>query len=464
MNKFYIITCLLFLTISIESHSQDNYSYSSFQGNVIDTIYCEHDLSQSYALYLPSYYSDSSSFPIVYFFEPRARGKLPVTLYKEVAESFGIILVGSNNSKNGPVQISYDAFYAVKKDTNKKFNIDSSRVFTSGFSGGGRLAQDIAFNDDGITGVIAVGGAQLNPNKKLSSTQKTLFVGLVGTKGMNYAEHITFARKLKAKKIRNNYFTYNLDHAWAPPEYFKQAIEWQMICSIQNNIDTPNTRVNNYVFSEIARADQLISSEPLKSIYIYRSLLFNFNSASLITTLPNKIKELEKLHKREIIKYDNQLMNEIKHQKEYEFAFFEVIRNARNPNMPLDSIQYNMKYWKNLISGLKKKIIKDSSNHRYIRELDIIRGQYHFYMKKMRSFNLPELEYTMTSIGLLLHPNSNWLLWNQYMIALVLNNKKYEKLAIKELKNVDPKKILEVKRKKHFDRYRDQFPDLYIME
>src|ERR1700687_4669781 len=56
---------------------------------------------QSYALYLPSAYSSDKRWPIVYAFDPGARGSLPVELMKEAAESYGYIVAGSNNSRNG---------------------------------------------------------------------------------------------------------------------------------------------------------------------------------------------------------------------------------------------------------------------------------------------------------------------------------------------------------------------------
>ena len=57
-------------------------AHAQFQkGEVIDSVYCSHDKSQSYALYLPSGYSPDKSWPGVYFFEPAARGRLPLDMY-----------------------------------------------------------------------------------------------------------------------------------------------------------------------------------------------------------------------------------------------------------------------------------------------------------------------------------------------------------------------------------------------
>jgi hypothetical protein len=55
-------------------------------GLVVDSIPCENDSSQTYALYLPSHYTQEKTWPVIYAFDPLARGKLPVSLFKDSAE------------------------------------------------------------------------------------------------------------------------------------------------------------------------------------------------------------------------------------------------------------------------------------------------------------------------------------------------------------------------------------------
>jgi hypothetical protein len=66
----------------------------------IGDVVCISDAAQSYALYLPSAYGAAKRWPIIYFFDPGGRGRRPLELYKEVAETYGFILAGSNNSRN----------------------------------------------------------------------------------------------------------------------------------------------------------------------------------------------------------------------------------------------------------------------------------------------------------------------------------------------------------------------------
>ena len=82
------------------------------KGVVIPRVACIDHPEQSYALYLPSNYSPESKWPIVYIFDPGARGNMPVMLAKEAAEKFGYILMGSNNSRNGEPKPELDAMIA----------------------------------------------------------------------------------------------------------------------------------------------------------------------------------------------------------------------------------------------------------------------------------------------------------------------------------------------------------------
>ena len=59
------------------------------RGQVIERVTCVQDPKQTYALYLPSNYSETRHWPILYAFDPAARGKVPVERYREAAERFG---------------------------------------------------------------------------------------------------------------------------------------------------------------------------------------------------------------------------------------------------------------------------------------------------------------------------------------------------------------------------------------
>ncbi|WP_089357334.1 hypothetical protein [Ekhidna lutea] len=205
-------------------------------GIVTDSIICKHDKSQTYAVYLPSNYTEDKKWPIVYFFEPAARGKVPVQLYAEVAEELGYILACTNNSRNGSYDNSFKAADAIFVDTESRFSIDNSRIILSGFSGGSRLALSIAVITKAAYGVIGVGAAQPTvPHYMVLDRKNFKYAGLVGARDMNYLEHKTFQSLLNALSMDNLLLVSNLKHNWATPSDFRIALLWMQMVERPND-------------------------------------------------------------------------------------------------------------------------------------------------------------------------------------------------------------------------------------
>src|SRR5512140_3935066 len=83
------------------------------RGTIVEKVACLKQPAQTYALYLPSTYDPQIPRPILYCFDPGARGRVPVELFKEPAEKLSYIVVGSNNSRNGPWGPIYEAIQAM---------------------------------------------------------------------------------------------------------------------------------------------------------------------------------------------------------------------------------------------------------------------------------------------------------------------------------------------------------------
>jgi predicted peptidase len=152
MNKLILILAGAFLISCNEKKADseqkqipaalENIFDSSFKN---DTIYpkvsCRMDNSNSYSLLLPMVYDTISKSPVLFFIDAHADGLLPVEKYKVLANQFGYILIGNNNSKNGNSFESNSIFInQMMEDTRKRFSIDEKRIYVCGFSGGSRVA------------------------------------------------------------------------------------------------------------------------------------------------------------------------------------------------------------------------------------------------------------------------------------------------------------------------------------
>src|SRR6266404_2597304 len=96
-HKPILLLCILLSGLSAAAaYPTDLYE----AGKVIDSVICKADPAQSYALYIPSK-GNATALPVIYFFDPHGSGALPLNKYRSLAEAYGFILAGSNNSKNG---------------------------------------------------------------------------------------------------------------------------------------------------------------------------------------------------------------------------------------------------------------------------------------------------------------------------------------------------------------------------
>jgi hypothetical protein len=201
------------------------YDSSLEKGKIIPSLVCRVDPSQSYALYLPSNYTPSKAWPIIFFFDPHAKGTDPLERYKDLAEKYGYILAASNNSKNGNAweltqQIASNFFY----DVEQRVNAAKLRIYTAGFSGGGKVAASLANFNGGIAGVIAC-GAPLPFQKDALKNRFDLF-GVAGRGDFNYTEMRQINGTLDNWQLRHQLITFDGKHEWAPKESMQEAFMW----------------------------------------------------------------------------------------------------------------------------------------------------------------------------------------------------------------------------------------------
>jgi len=223
--------------------------FESFpKGKEIASIVCQSDNLQSYAMYLPSNYTSKKKWPVIYFFDPQADGILPIKMYKRLAEKYGYILIGSNNSQNGTTWDKITAsVQTLMDDTHKRISIDDKRVYLAGFSGGARVAGLIAEMTPGITGIIGCGAGinGIDPE----TIYPFSYIGLVGNKDFNYNEMEDMIAKM-GSNIQHQLIVYDGKHQWAPVEIMNEAFEWITLNAMKQKLIPINEKLINLVVNE----------------------------------------------------------------------------------------------------------------------------------------------------------------------------------------------------------------------
>jgi poly(3-hydroxybutyrate) depolymerase len=203
-------------------------------GVLIDRVPLTANPEESYALYLPSGYSPDRPAPILYGFDPRARGRVPVERFQAAAERYGWIVVGSNASRNG-IAVG-DIIGRLWGDTHARIAIDSRRVYATGFSGGARVASGMGLaSRDQVAGVIAF-GAGLPSGARLPKDVGVLFFAGAGLDDFNLPEMRQLAADLDGASIPNRLETWDGGHEWAPAEVCTLALEWLELGAMRNGL------------------------------------------------------------------------------------------------------------------------------------------------------------------------------------------------------------------------------------
>jgi tetratricopeptide (TPR) repeat protein len=203
-------------------------------GKIIEKVECRADSTLSYALYVPSNYDSKKKCPVLFAFDPIARGFVPVERFKDAAETYGYIVAGSNNSKNGPWAPSAKAIMAMFNDVLERFAIDQQRVYATGFSGGARVACRLGYGLRGqIAGVIAC-GAGFPAETPPSAPVPFAFFGTAGIEDFNYVEMRQLDRTLDALGAAHRVEIFEGGHAWAPAELCTRALEWMELQAMKS--------------------------------------------------------------------------------------------------------------------------------------------------------------------------------------------------------------------------------------
>ena len=215
------------------------YDNSFAKGIVIDSVTCKNQSSQNFALYLPSSYNSGRAFPCIYIFDAHARGALPLRMYKDLAEKYGFILIGSNISKNGTQwDVTNEGIKTLMEDTRSRINIDPKRIYTAGFSGGSRVASSVAIIDGGIAGVI--GCAMGFPQMENAFQNKFDYFGIVGDYDFNLADMMQLNEALTQQGFTHQVVTFNGKHEWAPATDFNTALLWIQVSAMKKNLQPKN--------------------------------------------------------------------------------------------------------------------------------------------------------------------------------------------------------------------------------
>jgi dienelactone hydrolase len=326
-------------------------------GKVIPKVVCSADSKQSYALFLPSTFSATRRWPIVYLFDPLARGEAAVEAVQAAAEKFGYILVASNNSRNGPVADSTVAASAVWKDAQERFPVDERRRYLAGMSGGARLVTAIALSCDGCAAGVIANAAGFPVGKTPPPNMKFAYFGAVGNADFNYGEFVELRSKLEQAGAQYRIRIFDGQHDWAPPEVWLEALNWMDIRAMAAGVlPRDAARIRQTADDESAKARDLQAKNSLlAAVRQYQSLVRDFKSLTDVSSAETFLAELAK--NKEVKAEQKQEASALEQQARISDPLssqMQAIESGENDTVDVGALKHQFEDLRKLADGTQK--------------------------------------------------------------------------------------------------------------
>ncbi len=210
----------------------------------------------AYTLHVPKNYTADRAWPLLLGFDPRARGANVTDRFAEAAETYGWIVAGSNQSRNGSWEVSSAALETMSKEVLARYNIDPKRIYTTGMSGGARVAMQVAMGTGRIAGVIAASAGY--PDVKPRKTVPFAIFGTAGTEDFNWLEMRELDRELTTPhRLR----VFEGGHVWMSADLATEAVEWMELQAMKSGIRVKDAALWERLLSKRKAALEALSGK-----------------------------------------------------------------------------------------------------------------------------------------------------------------------------------------------------------
>jgi hypothetical protein len=276
-------------------------------GKVHEKVTCSVHPSYSYSLYLPSGYLKESSYPVILAFDPAGRGTVPVGKYHELAEKYSLILIASNDSRNGQSLDKIEYITNMLLDEIRvRWKGDPATTYLTGFSGGSRLSSIVAFYRGGIQGVIGCGAGL--PSFNMLPRVPADYYGIVGNLDFNYAEMMSLHELFDSLGYRNSFQVFEGSHDWPPEEVFEKAIAWHLVKGMEDGTYPRDKSLEDEIDKQVMLNSRVAEAVEMREIKDEKSQQEKFHQAVRDKELNWWKRQVDKMNKQ-IISEEDTLKN-----------------------------------------------------------------------------------------------------------------------------------------------------------
>lgn len=283
LNTLLIIALMLpVLACSSGSNKKSGEIILPQAGKVHEHISCKANTLLTYALYLPSKCSNRfdisakhERYPVIIAFDPMGDGSLPVKRFSSLAEKYGFILIGSNDSRNMQSPSESEAIVAAMFDeAENRLPIDTLAIYVMGFSGGSRVSTATAMYRPYVKGVIGCGAGF--PSGVQPPNYKFDYFGIVGLGDFNLNEMVSLDKTLGQMNFRHFVLEFDGIHGWPGSKEIEKALAWHTFNSMKDGRVKKNDSVLG-LFSASMTADYDSLLKQKRMLYARQNLAFRIS-------------------------------------------------------------------------------------------------------------------------------------------------------------------------------------------
>lgn len=307
------------------------------KGVVIDSLAVSDSIPETFALYLPTSFTQQSALPVIFIFDPQGRGSRAVQLLRQAAEEQGYILAASNN-----IFEEESLLNNVNKSTRliervlNFFPVRNNRIYTIGLGMGARVATVIPVIYPSISGVIAVGDVWINTDY-IEKQNNLYFIGVSGSTGPNYNLLAQTEVFLNKAGVKTNFYEYEGGNEWPASNIITNVLGSfsldEMIKGLRQN--DPEL-IQDLYNSELEIVQKLLQEMKYYKAYeLLEGMEKKYSRFGKTSEIQQRLKELgkEKLFRNQRRQYEEAYYVEAEYREQYDYFFQEDVEKANFENL-----------------------------------------------------------------------------------------------------------------------------------
>jgi predicted esterase len=266
-------------------------------GEVVEDVVSLSDPSQSYAVYLPSYYGPDRNWPILFAMDPRGRATIPIELFRDAAERYGYIILSSyNTASDTSGDPNTPAMRAMLADTPRLFHADERRIYLTGFSGTARVGWYFASQLGEFAAGLIGFGAGLPTPFTLPDSLSFAFFGAAGRADFNYEEMVALDAALASRGAVHRFVSFDGPHGWGGVDTCSAALDWMELQAMRSGRREVEPSLVEELYSArlSAAGDREVAGDIYGAFRLYRDIAEDFTGLRDVEEATDKVAVLER--------------------------------------------------------------------------------------------------------------------------------------------------------------------------